>query len=198
MKTFKQYIKEQEANTNPVSRRSDMINKIIVDQDKEAAEHEVDTLARTLDGEARGESDEGMAAVAHVINNRSRNTGYYPSEIARQNKQFSTWNSDDPNRERIENLPSDSEEYQRAHRIAREVLDGRSEDPTGGATHYYNPNIANPDWSSSMQGNTAIGNHLFGNIPGEYDGQKKARTYDINPNVTTSPRPRARPDRPTS
>lgn len=196
MKSFKKYIKEQDVRAN----QSDMIKKTVDDRDAERAAREADILARTLDGEARGEDDEGMRAVAHVINNRARNTGFYPSEIAQQDRQFSTWNQDDPNRERIQNLPTDDEGYQRARRIAVDVLSGRDEDPTGGATHYYNPSIANPDWSSSLTNNNTIGNHTFGNISGEYDGSEKARTYNPTPeggtrDIPSSPRPPRRPDR---
>ena len=66
---------------------------------------EVDVLARTIWGEARGEGKEGMEAVASVILNRTeiakRLDGYWWGntiiQVCQKPYQFSCWNKLDPN-----------------------------------------------------------------------------------------------------
>ena len=73
-------------------------------------ENDLQILARTLFGEARGEGDEGLEAVACVIMNRYKSgkwfTGYdvlngkkIPSvaQTCLKKAQFSCWNKNDPN-----------------------------------------------------------------------------------------------------
>ena len=56
------------------------------------------TLARTVYGEARGESDQGRAAVAHVVLNRFRSDKWFSAgtieAVCRKPSQFSCWNND--------------------------------------------------------------------------------------------------------
>jgi N-acetylmuramoyl-L-alanine amidase len=61
---------------------------------------DVDVMARTIMGEARGEANQGKAAVGWVISNRvSAGTWYSGSvfEVCRKPYQFSCWNVGDPN-----------------------------------------------------------------------------------------------------
>ena len=55
-------------------------------------------VAMTILGEARGEGEEGMYAVACVIAQRSIAWKRTPKQICFADKQFSCWNPKDPNR----------------------------------------------------------------------------------------------------
>ena len=121
-------------------------------------------MARTVLGEGRGEDDEGMAAIASVIRNRALNSGKGISEIILQPNQFSAWDKNDPNREYMLSLTQDNDDFLRALEIVRGVLSGETEDPTGGATHYVNPETASSSslkWRRKLKNLGMIGNHEF-------------------------------------
>lgn len=125
-------------------------------------------LARTLMAEAGGEGYDGMLAAGSVIANRARaNDGNLRGVILAPG-QFSAWNGVtgyaggegglDMNGIR----PSED-----AYAVADAIQSGNYRDPTGGATHYYNPDAADPDWGARAGGNwTRIGNHVFGTAAG--------------------------------
>lgn len=128
----------------------------------------VDTLARTIYGEARGQTVRGMEAVAAVVMNRVRSAerrgGYWwgntVTEVCRKPYQFSCWNRDDPNLPILLGaLPGDPA-FDCALRIARRAVAGTLGDPTGGATHYHAKTIR-PHWAEGKTPSTAIGDHLF-------------------------------------
>lgn len=129
---------------------------------------EIDILARTLWGEARGEGIEGMEAVANVILNRvalAREKGGYwwgdnVIEVCQQPYQFSCWNKDDPNREKLINLDEKDVYFVTAKRIATRAVLGFLEDKTKGATHYHARSVM-PYWARSLVKIAAIGNHIF-------------------------------------
>jgi spore germination cell wall hydrolase CwlJ-like protein len=130
----------------------------------------VDTLARTIWGEARGEQVRGKEAVAAVVMNRARRAkergGYWwgstPVEVCRKPWQFSCWNDADPNRAKIEAVGRDDRNFQSCLRIARRALAGTLKDPTGGATHYHAKD-ATPPWAKGRKPSAGIGNHRFYN-----------------------------------
>ncbi|MEL7012659.1 MAG: cell wall hydrolase [Pseudomonadota bacterium] len=130
------------------------------------AESDRDLLAKTLMAEAGGEGFEGMLAAGAVIANRVQdgNYGTGVQGVIMKPGQFSAWNGVTGyaggqgalDMHRI--TPSAD-----AYRAADAVLSGRYKDPTGGATHYYNPAAANPAWGQHAGGNwLRIGNHIFG------------------------------------
>jgi spore germination cell wall hydrolase CwlJ-like protein len=137
------------------------------------AEPEIDVvdarwMAMTMWGEARGGGEEGMRAVGHVIDNRTRaglGTRYVTDTVS-EAFQFSCWNRGDPNREAMMNVdllrPGDGDHamWLLARRLAEEVLAGRSQDPTGGALFYHSISVA-PRWSAGIAPTTQIGSHLF-------------------------------------
>ncbi len=66
--------------------------------------NDVDALALTLFGEARGEPLEGKAAVASVVMNRVKHPDRYGDtirDVCLQPKQFSCWNGGDANYARL-------------------------------------------------------------------------------------------------
>lgn len=125
-------------------------------------------MALTMWGEARGQGEEAMRAVGHVIHNRwqSARRGAFVTDTVSEAYQFSCWNEGDPNRAAMLNihaLPRASAEYrlwQAARRLAAEILAGRSADPTGGALFYHSKAVR-PRWSQGVPPVAEIGGHLF-------------------------------------
>ena len=128
---------------------------------------QVEIVACTLWGEARGEGLAGMRAVAAVIVNRVRARGgaLNFAQVCLARRQFSCWNEDDPNRRRLDRLPREPDAiYRQACDIAREALAGRLTDPTRGATHYVAVTLRRrPSWLSGKQPCIVIGGHEFYN-----------------------------------
>lgn len=125
---------------------------------------EVDTVARTIWGEARGEGERGMHAVANVIMNRARVGGWWgnsPVEVCLKPAQFSAWNRNDPNFDFARKVTTQDPQFRLALQIAGRAIAGTLDDITGGATHYFNPNVVLPSWASALTRLTDIGNHRF-------------------------------------
>ena len=124
-------------------------------------------LAATMWGEARGEGRTGMGFVGHVIMNRAAADfrGSNPTEVALYHKQFSCWNQNDPNREKltVEYLENTTGEervaWDNAKSLAYYILNG-SADYTGGALHYHAKTV-NPNWSSDYTVTRVEGSHIF-------------------------------------
>nr|DAK07313.1 MAG TPA: Cell Wall Hydrolase [Bacteriophage sp.] len=125
-------------------------------------EDDVLTLARTVWGEARGEGTEGQKAVIHTVFNRFKSGRWYAGKtIAATCKkpwQYSCWNKNDPNRAKMEELT-----YIELKPYIDLIEEAEFEpDPTGGATHYYNPKVcAAPKWAAGMRPCYVCGHHLF-------------------------------------
>lgn len=134
---------------------------------------DVDTMARTLYGEARNQGRIGMTAVAAVIvkryNLRQQGRGYSSfgpvgatiSQICKAPKQFSCWNSNDPNRPKILTATSIDAAFALALQIADSALKGNLVDYTHGADSYYASYISPPDWTDGLKPVAQIGPHLF-------------------------------------
>lgn len=122
-----------------------------------------DTLARTIWGEARGESFNGQIAVAWVVLNRLAKGGYGTTieEVCKKPWQFSCWNTSDPNRAKIENLVDEDHDFFRAKGIAALVMTKDFSDPTDGSTNYFADSIDPPSWSRQMVPTVTIGRHRF-------------------------------------
>ncbi|HVO17344.1 MAG TPA: cell wall hydrolase [Alphaproteobacteria bacterium] len=127
-----------------------------------ASERDVDVVARTLYGEARGQPLDGIVAVASVVMNRARRGAYgaTPAEVCLRPWQFSCWNARDPNRAIIERVQPGTFLFDVCRLVAALVLRGLLPDPTGGATHYHTKGVA-PDWSRGKTPSAVIGDHLF-------------------------------------
>lgn len=127
---------------------------------------ERDLYIRTLIGEAGNQPADGQAAVAHVIRNRllSGQFGGNLNSVITAPKQFSTWNPGNPAGIMARNVPTDSPQYQRMGQIVDSVNGGQIPDPTNGATHFYNPAIARPDWGVNLSNSRQLGDHVFGNV----------------------------------
>lgn len=126
-------------------------------------ESELDCLARNVYFEARGEPDQGKAAVAHVVMNRAA-SGSFPNTACavvrqggakvRHKCQFSWWcdgRSDQP---------SDGPAWATSQEIAEKVYWGDSDDPTAGAL-WYHAVAVKPVWRKALVRGPQIGDHIF-------------------------------------
>jgi N-acetylmuramoyl-L-alanine amidase len=133
----------------------------------------IDTLARTIWGEARGEGAAGMQAVAAVILNRlsitKKSGGYWWGdnliEICRKPYQFSCWNENDPNLKKLQAVDDRDLHFATALRLARRAVTTGLTDPTNGATHYHAAGIT-PYWSKNEKPCAVLGRHIFYKLKG--------------------------------
>jgi len=140
--------------------------------------------ALTIDGEARGESQEGRLAVAYSILNRCKarkwwgKNGGDPGEhqdhsigaVCLKPSQFSCWNFSDPNRKKLEAMYREGLAKNMANKGFRaslkaliDAVDGFEKDPALGATHYVTMRLHEtvpPAWSIGKEF-IQIGNHRF-------------------------------------
>ncbi len=131
---------------------------------------EVDVLARTIYGEARGETVRGKEAVACVILNRVKRAhdrgGYWwgntIEEVCLKPWQFSCWNEGDPNRAKILSVEPGHRVFDTCLRIARRAVSGCIDDMTKGATHYHTKHVS-PPWSRGKPVSFELGRHEFYN-----------------------------------
>lgn len=131
-------------------------------------------MAKTMWGEARGEGETGMYAVANVILNRvlvaqrqaTKNYWWGRDIISVCLKpwQFSCWNHNDPNVKKIRTLNEDDKIFATAVKIARQIISdehaGARTDITNGADHYHTKSIM-PRWAKGRVPCAVIGHHLF-------------------------------------
>jgi spore germination cell wall hydrolase CwlJ-like protein len=142
---------------------------------------ERDYLIRTLVFEASGETEIGMAAVAHVILNRKRSGrwGDKIQDVVTYPQQFEPWMT---RKDDIEKLSPSDPRYLKAAVIADGVLSGLISDPTAGATHFLNPIVVRqrrggslPSWTDAH--GQPFGRHVFyspernGTLPQRADWQ---------------------------
>ena len=121
-------------------------------------------LARILTAEAGNQGPIGMTAAGNVIMNRANTTGYGDGVrgVIMKPGQFSPMNSVTgyARGEQGQNIdalrPSET-----AYMVADSLLQGTAGDITGGATHFFNPDISNPSWAQGKDF-TRIGDHVFG------------------------------------
>lgn len=124
-------------------------------------DYDMEILAKTIFGEARGESQEGQIAVACCVFNRFNSGKWFSAKsvagVCLKPWQFSCWNKNDPNSQKIINLPfSTYSQYFNVIKLARQ------HDITKGATHYYNPKVCKtPKWAEGKVPCKQIGEHLF-------------------------------------
>lgn len=124
---------------------------------------QVDIVARTIWGEARGEGATGMQAVANVIINRANNPGWWGRniiDVCLAPKQFSAWNRSDPNYAKVQAVTASTPSFKTALSIAAQAVAGTLPDITGGATSYHTTAI-NPYWADDDKLLTVIGAHKF-------------------------------------
>lgn len=136
------------------------------DDQIEYSDQDIDIMARTIWGEARGEDKQGRVAVASVIRNRAIKSPAYnwpntPKAVCRQPWQFSCWNSNDPNLPKMQALTDQNSIFKECLAVAESVLSGQELDITKGADHYYAITINTPSWAIGKKPTVTIGHHRF-------------------------------------
>lgn len=127
---------------------------------------QVDIMARTAWGEARGEGLRGMQAVLNVIMNRVKKGGWWgatPEEVCLKKSQFSVWNKTDPNYSKMLAVTEADKNFHDALGLAQQAYDGNLPDITGGATNYLALGSLKtiPSWVKGLTKTAQIGNHTF-------------------------------------
>lgn len=138
-----------------------------------------DILTRTLYGESRGEPYCGKVAVAWTIKNRANRADDFKRLHAKPHplfgdgtvrmvcqwpRQYSCWNENDPMRAKL--IAAKTAQLAECLKAAYAVLQGEEPDPTNGALHYFNPDVASPSWANGLMPCAVIGAHrFFNNVP---------------------------------
>ena len=164
------------ASVNPATTTDDLTNAGTAASyglSRTPSQAEIDNMARTFAGELSPEALNG------VVNND-------PAAMAELASMVSTYENramsgdTDPSRgsQYNSNLPSNAATTAGNYGLYGGALAESIGDFYNGqlaglgntdATHYYNPDIANPSWGSQMTGVTGYGlGHTYGTIPGEY------------------------------
>ena len=123
-------------------------------------------LARTLQAEAGNQDVVGKLAVGAVIQNRASEGGYGSGVrgVITKPGQFSPLNyytgyASGSQGVNLSKVRPDKETYA----VADAILSGEYVDPTGGATHFYNPSVSAPSWGKkSGEQWMPLGDHIFG------------------------------------
>jgi spore germination cell wall hydrolase CwlJ-like protein len=142
----------------------------------------VDVLARTVYGEARGESEMGRLAVAYVACNRAEIAARYVEAHGRAHPlygdgtvasactmpwQFSCWNENDPNRAELLALDLYSDAGRPSLWAATTAINRSAPDPSNQATHYHTAMPPHdgidwpPSWAEGQKVVATIGSHVF-------------------------------------
>ena len=136
-------------------------------------EQEHKCLATMIYGEARGESVQGMVAVAYTAVNRAVKKRICRVVLAP--KQYSIFNNNPALRAAATNLQVepmqknviDNGSWKRALKVAEDVMKGKVKDPTNGSTYYLAPIVMGkkhyhyPQWSKEYQLTVIIDRHRF-------------------------------------
>ncbi len=119
-------------------------------------------LALAVYFEAGSEPQAGKQAVAHVVLNRAQHAGF-PGGVCsvvqqggeQRHCQFG-WYCDGRS-----DQPTSARMWQSAQEVAREVLAGQVDDPTGGALYFAPVRAKRPAWTQHLTQIARIGGHVF-------------------------------------
>ena len=143
--------------------------------------NEREILARTLQAEAGNQGLGGMIAAGSVIMNRVGSGGFGSNvrDVILAPGQFSAWNSVTGYAGGEQGQDMGFTPSAEAYKAADTLLSGQYEDITGGATHYYNPDISQPSWGMGSGGDwKRIGQHVFGKADAGKSSKTGAATMD--------------------
>ncbi|WBU87722.1 hypothetical protein [Escherichia phage EP_H11] len=110
-----------------------------------------DCVAMAVYYEARGESERGQLAVAHVVLNRAKKYGISPCKVVKNRNTFPWYRHIS-----YQNMKDPKSKASAIHIAARVKY---SEDPTFGATHFHNVKVR-PNWKGYRM-TARIGDHKF-------------------------------------
>ncbi len=145
-----------------------------VDEDKSSydqVDEDIDLLAKAIYGEARGASRKLKIATAQTVLNRTGKNKWWGNtlkEVILKPKQYSSFNPNDPNYNKVMN-PLKYEELLKYEKlrtwdecleIAKAVLESKFEDLSKGATHYHTTSVK-PLWARGQTPIIQIENTIF-------------------------------------
>lgn len=129
---------------------------------------DIDILAKTIYGEARGEPLLGKKAIACVVMNRHKARKWFSGSTIAETcqfcvkgsrwHQFSCWNKSDPSFKAIERATD--VQLAEFRNIAEKFIDGEEKDFLCGACHYHHINL-HPYWAKGKTPAFRIGHHVF-------------------------------------
>jgi spore germination cell wall hydrolase CwlJ-like protein len=135
---------------------------------------EIQILARTVFGEARGEYQKvsggisALIAIANVVINRVNKKTWYGqtvSEVCLKPSQFSCWNTNDPNFPVINKDTIEDPIFNICLTVADKVIKGEWPDLLNGCDSYYAASMKDPPyWAQGKKPKRQIGQHLFFDI----------------------------------
>lgn len=129
-------------------------------------DQKVRLLALTMWGECRSRGEACMQAVGNVVMNRAKKSKSTIQDTIWKRKQFSCWNSGDPNRDVMRLIGTDklstpdAIRWKQAKVLAEKIVSGNARDLTRGAT-FYHENSIKPRWVGDMNKLVVIGGHTF-------------------------------------
>jgi len=120
-------------------------------------------LALTVWREARGESEEAQAAVAHSILTRANHPSWWGNDIVSViTKRWQYSSITDPRDPQLTNWPHLADpSWEKAISIAEGVLSGTIPNPSPEADSYYDTSIPPPYWTKTSQQIAKIGRLCF-------------------------------------
>ncbi|MDR2780977.1 MAG: cell wall hydrolase [Holosporaceae bacterium] len=126
---------------------------------------DLDILARTIYGEGRGELHRfGIAspiAIANVIVNRmKKNFAKTIADVCLAQYQFSCWNKNDVNYDKIKNVTDGDSVFKICREISENVLQEKWPDLTDGCDHYHEK-TTKPFWAAYREPKRIFGSHNF-------------------------------------
>ena len=127
---------------------------------------DIDILARTVYGEARGESELGKLAVAWVVVNRARKYRVGLGAACLLSIHFSCWNNgraNDANQLAMMMAETSDPIFARCMLAALHAAHGLVPDPTAGASHYHAIGIE-PGWAEGKPYQTISHHRFYRNI----------------------------------
>ena len=129
--------------------------------------------AKTVWGEARGETQKGKLAVAHVLMNRWKNQrGQWVKDDTLAKTclrpwQFSCWNSNDPNLPKMQQVDLDDKLFRECMIAVLEAYNEPTKDPTWNSHHYITTHLLGKgfpkSWGAKKEPVVTIGVHAFFN-----------------------------------
>lgn len=126
-------------------------------------------LAYTMLGEANPGNVAGMTAVGNTVLNRLAAGGYGKTitDVVTGDDQYAAWGIGTVAASQVaglaplnERFPPGSAAYQQAYGLAQQIIDGETQDPTGGALNY-RATADNGQWSQGAPGTVTIDGNTF-------------------------------------
>jgi len=124
---------------------------------------EMEIVAATLIGEARGEGESGMHAVLNVIMNRAKGNMDDAAKVCLKPWQFSFWNKKEKAINSTITWAKSQSGWKTASDLVIKASKGGLSDISGGATFYFNPKLAMPKWAAMFTQTKVLGHHTFYN-----------------------------------